>query len=107
MRIRYLLALIVAFPAIFQMLWWCSVMVVAMARGQVTRCPRSVCSSTHTWLSKPRLPDLLFPAFVLPHRCGNCERRFFSLHSVNYTRRAKRLRGLAPATAPRGSRSTS
>ncbi len=103
MRIRYLLALIVAGPAIFQLIWWFSVMVVAMGRGQVTRCPRYECRSTCTRLSTLRFPEMLVPAFVLPYRCENCRHRFFSLHSVNYPER-QRLKDLAQATVPRGPR---
>jgi len=99
MRIGYLLGSALAIPVILEIIWWFAMMMVAIARGKVSRCPR--CVSTCTRPSRRGLTDVFFPAFILPLRCENCDRRFFSLQSVNYVR----PRSPAPALA-RGERAS-
>jgi hypothetical protein len=88
MGFLYQVSLVIAFPAILEIAWWFFIMVVAMARGQVSICPK--CHSTHTRRSTRRVWDSFFPAFVRPRRCEDCDHRFFSLHSVRYTGRPRR-----------------
>jgi hypothetical protein len=99
MRIGHVLAWAFALPVILEIVWWFAVMTAAMVRGQVSACPR--CQSSSTRLSTPRLTDVIFPAFVRARRCENCEGRFFSLRSVDYTHRGR----LIPETAASDPRS--
>jgi hypothetical protein len=94
MRVRYLLALAVAVPVIIQIIRWYAVMITTLVRGPGSNCPR--CLSKRTRPSRPRTADTLFPSFVLPHRCENCQGRFLVLRSVNYARRARSVRSSRP-----------
>src|SRR5271168_48501 len=87
MRLLYLLAFAAATVVIVQLVRWVGITIVALIRGPISVCPR--CMSKRTRWSRPRLADKIFPAFVLPRRCENCQRRFFSLQSVRYNRRSK------------------
>jgi hypothetical protein len=102
MRVRYVLVIAAALPAIIYIIRWFAVMIGTLARGPGLSCPK--CGSKRTRRSMPRLADMIFPAFVLPRRCENCKVRFFSLASISYPRRARAARSLVPATADSGPR---
>ncbi len=89
MRILYLFVLAATFAVIVHLIRWFIVMVVTLARGPGLDCPACGCRRTHR--SMPRIADALFPAFVLPRRCESCRKRYFSLQSVRYTRRARQF----------------
>jgi hypothetical protein len=105
MSILYLSALAVAIPVIILIIRWFATMIGALARGPGSRCP--ACWSKRTRRSRRRVADTFFPAFMLPHRCENCRRRFFSLRPVSYVHPAKPTRAsrpMLPATAQGSSR---
>jgi hypothetical protein len=102
MRVRYLLALALAFPVVTLMGRMLVVMIMAVLRGPVSSCPK--CLSKRTRRSMPRRSDKIFAALMAPRRCESCRYRFYSRPSAGYNRRAKTSRPLIPATPQGGSR---
>jgi hypothetical protein len=94
MDLGYIVALAVAAPAIIPLIRWVSVITATLARGPGSSCPR--CRSKNTRRAMPRTSDVFFPAFLLAHRCEECEGRFFALQSVNYTNPNRILRPSRP-----------
>jgi hypothetical protein len=94
MDLGYIVALAVAAPAIIPLIRWMAVITATLARGPGSNCPR--CQSKNTRRAMPRTADVFFPAFLLAHRCEECESRFFVLQSVNYASRTRSMRSSRP-----------
>lgn len=96
MRLRYLLAIALAIPAILPIVWMSAIMIMALVRGPVSSCPK--CMQKRIRRSKPRVSDRFFLAWVLPRRCESCKCRFYSPRSsAEHARRDKISHTLAPS----------
>ncbi|MGD1095660.1 MAG: hypothetical protein ABSB35_27165 [Bryobacteraceae bacterium] len=71
--------------AVVPLTLWMGVVVLALLRGEATRCPK--CRSRRIRRSWPRFKDRFLPLFVLARRCEVCRRRFYAVQSIDYTGR--------------------
>lgn len=99
-RIRYILAVLVAAPIIFEMVRMTFKLMAAVARGPIAnKCP--ICPSNRTRPSMPHVADLILPAFIEARRCENCDSRYFAVRSASYVRRAQLAKSAAPRSQSR------
>jgi hypothetical protein len=83
MRIRYMLAIAGAIPALAALLTWMTTTVIARSRRRIDRCPS--CSSYRVRPSWPTILDSLFSiSSVAPFRCEACLKRFYARKSHTY-----------------------
>jgi hypothetical protein len=76
--------IVVAILTIIAAVFWSSVIILCLIRGECAKCPR--CRSNRIRPSWPRRAlEKCLPRFISTSRCDNCKKRFFACQSTDYT----------------------